>query len=135
MHNLTQTTITYPHLAEADHRGIRNRLMARIYRAKIGDNLFLGYCKTHKRYYIDHSHTDDEIRCPLCEEKWLNKRSISSSEDYRSTQYDSQPDKIRAHASTPKYLPVILVGAAVLIAAAASTVITRRTRKVSQLAG
>jgi len=47
-------------------------------RARLGlyekfGNLFLGYCKRHKTYFLDLEHTNGVIRCPICDKAWLLK--------------------------------------------------------------
>lgn len=37
------------------------------------DNIYADWCKTHKIYYIDRQHTNEEIRCPDCDKKWLQE--------------------------------------------------------------
>ena len=54
------------------------RLLARCDPVMLGNNLFLGYCRTHKEYYADHKHTNGEIRCPMCDEKWLIEHGFIS---------------------------------------------------------
>lgn len=79
-----KTKMTYPHLVSAERFGILKQLMARIDRAKIDDNLFLGYCKIHKKYFVDHNHTKEEIRCPICDVEWLIKHNRLSSAEYEN---------------------------------------------------
>ena len=68
-----ENQIKFPILIDGKQFGILKRLKGRIDRANIGNNLFLGYCKIHKSYYLDHNHTNGEIRCPICDEEWLRK--------------------------------------------------------------
>lgn len=63
----------YPIPANKDQFGTIQLLKARVSRANVGNNLFLGYCNIHKLYYLDHNHTNLEIRCPVCDEKWLTE--------------------------------------------------------------
>ena len=63
--------IEYPRFVDGRQFRILKRLMARIDRSTIDTNLFLSYCRFHKKYYLDHSHTNGEIRCPTCDENWL----------------------------------------------------------------
>jgi len=74
----TETQAKLPRLAYSGQFGILKRLMARIDRACISNNLFLGYCKIHKSYYLDHKHTNGEIRCPICDERWLIEHKFCS---------------------------------------------------------
>jgi len=63
----------YPQLVDYKEFKMFSKLRARLGRYTLGTNLFLGYCKCHKKYYIDHSHTNGEIRCPICDEEWLTQ--------------------------------------------------------------
>ena len=50
------------------------KLVARLNNvATVGNGIFMGYCKTHKRYYLDRKHTNGNIRCPHCDAIWLRK--------------------------------------------------------------
>lgn len=67
----------YPQLVKDKIFTPTQRLKARIYtQINVGDDLFLGYCKQHKSYYLDHQHTDGTIRCPICDKKWLMKHGF-----------------------------------------------------------
>ena len=70
-HTKGKTLKSFPVIVNSGKFGILKRIRARINRANVGINLFLGYCKIHKNYYLDHKHTNEEIRCPICDEKWL----------------------------------------------------------------
>lgn len=63
----------YPQLVDGKRYGAGAKLKARISEANVGNNLFLGYCTQHKKYYLDHKHTNGEIRCPTCDSQWLAK--------------------------------------------------------------
>jgi hypothetical protein len=63
-----------PRVMRNDEVGIFQRLFARINTKYIGNNLFLGYCKRHRQYYVDYKHTDGNIRCLSCNEEWLIER-------------------------------------------------------------
>ena len=75
-----QTEATYPQPVDAEQFGVLTRLRARLDRATLGENLFLGYCKDHRTYFVDHNHTNDVIRCPICDEEWLTQHNKSSIE-------------------------------------------------------
>jgi len=32
---------------------------------------YVGYCRDHRLYFLDRPHTNNEIRCPQCDEAWL----------------------------------------------------------------
>ena len=67
----------YPRLVEDRLFTPTKKLKARIYtQINVGDGLYLGHCKQHKRYYLDHQHTDGTIRCPICDKKWLTKHGF-----------------------------------------------------------
>ena len=72
----TKKQIQYPRLVTGSDFGVLKQLIARIDRSKIDDNLFLGYCKLHKKYYVDYIHTNGEIRCPICDKKWLIEHNL-----------------------------------------------------------
>jgi hypothetical protein len=61
----------YPRLVEDDEFGLLQRLKARITTMHVGNKLFLGYCKQHKKYFLDYEHMDGNIRCPTCDKIWL----------------------------------------------------------------
>lgn len=61
----------YPKLVETEPLTRLQRLVARIDRANLGNGIFLGHCARHRVYYLDRLHTNDEIRCPLCDAEWL----------------------------------------------------------------
>jgi hypothetical protein len=67
----------YPQLVDAKQFGAGDRLKARIDDASVGHGLFLGYCTLHEKYYLDHKHTNGEIRCPICDTQWLAKHGIT----------------------------------------------------------
>lgn len=70
----TEPFARFPRLVNRVQFGILKRLMARIDRAHVGNNVFLGYCKIHACYYLDYNHTNGEIRCPICDKKWSIKQ-------------------------------------------------------------
>ena len=65
----------FPRQVSSEQFGILKKLKARIDMANIDNNLFLGYCTLHQTYYVDHKHTNGEIRCPTCEKKWFTSPS------------------------------------------------------------
>ena len=67
----------YPKLVPGKEFGIYKRLMARSGMTDVGNRLFLGRCSIHKKYYLDRKHTNGDIRCPLCDSKWLRKRGFN----------------------------------------------------------
>ena len=64
-------TTRYPQQVQGNNFRFLQRLQAIIDRSQIDEDLFLGYCKEHRTYFLDHEHTNGEIRCPLCDEEWL----------------------------------------------------------------
>ena len=75
-HSETEIQAKFPQRVSSRQFGILKRLKARIDIANVSKNLFLGYCKFHKTYYLDNKHTNGEIRCPTCDEKWLIKHIL-----------------------------------------------------------
>ena len=71
-----EAKMKFSHLVSHEQFGILKRLKARIDRASIDNNHFLGYCGIHKTYYVDHNHTNEVIRCPVCDEEWLIKHNF-----------------------------------------------------------
>ena len=67
----------YPCFVRPEEFGLSKRIQARMSRCDLGHNRYLGYCHLHKKYFVDHLHTNWEIRCPLCEENWLAKHRYS----------------------------------------------------------
>jgi hypothetical protein len=63
----------YPRLVRGHEVGTLKKLLARLDRAKLGHGKYLGYCKTHAAYFIDRRHTNNTIRCPICDAEWLLK--------------------------------------------------------------
>ena len=78
LHPETENQVRFPRLVNCGQFGILKRLKARIDKVNVGNNLFLGYCKIHKSYYLDHNHTNGEIRCPICDEEWLIEHKFYS---------------------------------------------------------
>ena len=68
--------IRYPQLVQGNNFRFLQRLYAIINRSQIDEDLFLGYCREHRTYFLDHEHTNGEIRCPLCDEEWLRQHKI-----------------------------------------------------------
>lgn len=69
-------TIRYPQQVHGNDFKFLQRLRAICDRTRITDNLFLGYCKEHRTYFLDLEHTNSEIRCPLCDAEWLRQQNI-----------------------------------------------------------
>ena len=67
-------TEEYPQIVDGKNFEVLKRLMARLDKSTIGDNLFLGYCQHHDKYFLDRGHENEEIRCPICDKEWLNKQ-------------------------------------------------------------
>ena len=67
----------YPQLVDRNEFGFFQKLTARMDMTNLGNSVFLGYCKIHKQYYVDHKHTNGEIRCPICDEKWLHEQGFT----------------------------------------------------------
>lgn len=80
------SNVIYPHLVNENSLRMLERLKARISRVKKDDDLFLSYCGIHKRYYVDHTHTNEVIRCPICDEEWLGNHM----HDHGNSQYQIQ---------------------------------------------
>jgi hypothetical protein len=68
--------IRYPQLVQGKNFRFLQRLYAIINRSQVDEDLFLGYCREHRTYFLDHEHTNGEIRCPLCDEEWLRQHKI-----------------------------------------------------------
>jgi hypothetical protein len=60
-----------PRMIDVDKYGVFSRIIARLYMKNVGNGLFLGFCKIHKKYFVDYKHLKGDIRCPICDEKWL----------------------------------------------------------------
>lgn len=62
-----------PRIVNSSEFGFFSKMRARLgFYEKFG-NLFLGYCKSHNTYFLDLEHTNDVIRCPICDKNWLLK--------------------------------------------------------------
>jgi len=62
-----------PRIVEINELGCFSNMRARLgFFAQYG-NLFHGYCKRHRIYFLDLKHTNDVIRCPVCDEAWLRR--------------------------------------------------------------
>lgn len=75
-----QTVISkekYPALVDGKDFSFSKRLIARSSMTPVGKQVFLGRCKVHKKYYLDRKHTNGEIRCPICESKWLRQQGFT----------------------------------------------------------
>jgi len=71
--SLRQLKRSVPRVVNSNEFDFYARLRARLgFYEKFG-NLFLGYCKRHNAYFLDLKHTNDVIRCPICDEAWLLK--------------------------------------------------------------
>jgi len=66
----------YPRLVSGEEFGILQRLRARFGMTHVGTRLFLGYCGTHKKYFVDRKHTNDVIRCPICDTQWQREQGF-----------------------------------------------------------
>jgi hypothetical protein len=67
----------YPQLVEDKKITPTLRLKSKIYtQINVGEGIFLGYCRQHRNYYLDHQHTDGTIRCPICDKEWLTKHGF-----------------------------------------------------------
>lgn len=73
---ITTTSTEYPRLVMGEKFGIFKRIMARFSISHVDGQIYLGYCKTHKKYYLDLIHMHEDIRCPICDTKWLLERDI-----------------------------------------------------------
>lgn len=63
----------YPMPVKSEAFGISVRIRARCFgMAHVDGQVFLGFCTTHKKYYLDIIHTNEDIRCPICDKKWLD---------------------------------------------------------------
>ena len=76
---------TYPRLVSGKEFGISKRLMARSGMAHVGNQLFLGHCNIHKKYYLDRKHTKDVIRCPICDTQWLREQGFIKENNHQGT--------------------------------------------------
>lgn len=44
------------------------KLQARLCgQCRLVTNLYLGYCQVHQIYFVDFLHSNDVIRCPICD--------------------------------------------------------------------
>jgi hypothetical protein len=66
-----------PRVVKSNEFGLFSKLRARIRVYEKKGNLFLGYCKRHKTYFLDFEHTNGDIRCPICDEAWLVKHQLT----------------------------------------------------------
>ena len=71
--SLRQLKRSVPRVVNSNEFGFNKRLKARLGFYERFGNLFLGYCKRHKTYFLDLKHTDGDIRCPICDDAWLLK--------------------------------------------------------------
>jgi DNA-directed RNA polymerase subunit RPC12/RpoP len=71
--SLRQTRRSVPQIVNSNEFGFLAKLKARLGLWEKFGNLFLGYCKRHKTYFLDYEHTNGDIRCPICDKKWLLK--------------------------------------------------------------
>ena len=71
--SLRQLQRSVPRVVNSNEFGFFARLRARLGLYEKFGNLFLGYCKRHKTYFLDLKHTNGDIRCPICDEAWLLK--------------------------------------------------------------
>jgi hypothetical protein len=69
-------TTRYPRPVRGTDFSFIQRLRAIFDRTQINKDLFLGYCKEHRTYFLDYEHTNGEIRCPLCDEEWLRQQNL-----------------------------------------------------------
>ena len=67
----------YPKLVTYEKLGILPKLFAKFGQSKVSEDVFLGYCFIHKKYFLDHQHTDGKIRCPICDSEWLQNNGFS----------------------------------------------------------
>ena len=63
-----------PRIVNSSEFGFFSKMRARLGLFEKFGNLFLGYCKRHKTYFLDLEHTNGVIRCPICDKIWLLKR-------------------------------------------------------------
>ncbi|RLI50590.1 hypothetical protein DRO61_03630 [Candidatus Bathyarchaeota archaeon] len=63
-----------PRIVNSSEFGFFSKMRARLGLFEKFGNLFLGYCKRHKTYFLDLEHTNGVIRCPICDKIWLIKR-------------------------------------------------------------
>ena len=71
MVSLEQLKKSVPRVVNSNEFRFSSRLKARLGINEKHGNLFLGHCKPHKTYFLDHKHTNGDIRCPICDEAWL----------------------------------------------------------------
>ncbi|MDQ1279339.1 MAG: hypothetical protein QG670_601 [Thermoproteota archaeon] len=65
----------YPRLVNGEAFGALKRIRARSFgMAQVDDQIFLGYCTIHLKYFLDLIHTNEVIRCPICDKEWLAHR-------------------------------------------------------------
>ncbi|MDQ1279507.1 MAG: hypothetical protein QG670_769 [Thermoproteota archaeon] len=65
----------YPTLVSSEAFGISKRIQAKSFgMAQVDDQIFLGYCSIHGKYFLDLIHTNEDIHCPICDKKWLVER-------------------------------------------------------------
>ncbi len=62
-----------PRIVNSNEFGFLSKMKARLRLFEKFGNLFLGYCKRHKTYFLDLEHTNGDIRCPICDKIWLLK--------------------------------------------------------------
>lgn len=75
---ITKPTIqTYPQIVNPSNLTLLQKLAARIQETQIGEGTYLSYCKTHKQYFIDLKHTNEETRCPTCDKQWLTEHGFN----------------------------------------------------------
>lgn len=60
-----------PRIVDSSELGWVEKLRARLGFYKRFGNLYLGYCGTHKIYFLDLEHTNGGIKCPTCDKAWL----------------------------------------------------------------
>ena len=65
-----------PQIVNSSEFGFFSKMRARLGLYKKFGTLFLGYCKSHNTYFLDLEHTNDVIRCPICDKSWLLKHQI-----------------------------------------------------------
>lgn len=71
-----------PRVVNSDEFGFFTRLKAKLGLYPKFENLFLGYCRRHKSYFLDLKHTGGVIRCPICDEAWLQKHGFPKTKEY-----------------------------------------------------
>jgi len=69
--SLEQYKRSIPRVVNSNEFKFSTRLKARVGINEKHGNLFLGHCKTHKTYFLDHKHTNGVIRCLICDKDWL----------------------------------------------------------------